>query len=50
MKTLCYSIYNYGNTARPIAGQHNQHTVQVSGVLLPGTHQCFLFVCKSPST
>lgn len=22
MKTLCYSIYNYGNTARPIPGQH----------------------------
>ena len=22
MKTLCYSIYNYGNTARPLPGQH----------------------------
>ena len=49
MKTLCYSIYNYGNTARPIVGQHNQHTVQVSGVPLPGTHQCSHKLSKTPN-
>lgn len=49
MKTLCYSIYNYGNTARPIVGQHNQHTVQVSGVPLPGTHQCSHQLSKTPN-
>ena len=30
MKTLCYSIYNYGNTARPIPGQHALQVSQPS--------------------
>lgn len=43
MKTLCYSIYNYGNTARPIPGQHavqvsqHCHTIPVTMDTIPCT-------------
>ncbi len=41
MKTLCYSIYNYGNTARPLPGQHavqaspHCHTIPITMDTIP---------------